>query len=145
MQVSGAALAYVVRGNPGLKCLNARGCRNLFQQQRYGKGENCSSHAHSCRELFLELSKTCKLEEFSLGWGFSHFSVEALGPAITSLKKIAVGLGASLSHDALTLLPMTCPLLESVILYFQVLLFNSVIATCKHEIANQSLTYASGA
>ncbi|XP_010654061.1 BTB/POZ domain-containing protein FBL11 isoform X2 [Vitis vinifera] len=119
--VSGAALAYVVRGNPGLKCLKARGCKNLFQQGSNGKGEECSSFSHSCKELYLELAKTCKLEEFSFGWGFSHFSLEALGPAITSLKKINMGLGASLSHDALTLLPTTCPFLESVILYFQVI------------------------
>lgn len=118
--VSGAALAYVVRGNPGLKCLKARGCKNLFQQGSNGKGEECS-FSHSCKELYLELAKTCKLEEFSFGWGFSHFSLEALGPAITSLKKINMGLGASLSHDALTLLPTTCPFLESVILYFQVI------------------------
>ena len=143
LQVSGAALAYVVRGNPGLKCLKARGCKNLFQQGSNGKGEECS-FSHSCKELYLELAKTCKLEEFSFGWGFSHFSLEALGPAITSLKKINMGLGASLSHDALTLLPTTCPFLESVILYFQVLFINVVDVACKNEIANQYLTYASG-
>ena len=101
----------------------------MFQKESTGKGNECSSLSHSCRELYLELSKACKLEEFSIGWGFSHFSLEALGPAITSLKKIKVGLGASLSHDALTLLPKTCPFLESVVLYFQVRLIDLVIVT----------------
>lgn len=115
LQVSGAALAYVIRRNPGLKCLEARGCKNLFQQESNGKGEE-----YSCGRLHVELAKT-KLEGFSLGWGLSHFSLEALGPAITSLKNISIGLGASLSHDELRLLPIACPFLESVILYFQVL------------------------
>ncbi|KAK9290248.1 hypothetical protein L1049_008415 [Liquidambar formosana] len=121
MQVSGAALTHIIRGNPGLKCLKARGCRNLFQQELNVEGGEFSSLYSSCKELYFELGKTCKLEEIALGWGFTCFSLEALKPAIMSLRTISVGLGGSLGEDALALLPTTCPLLESLILYFQVI------------------------
>ncbi|XP_057951547.1 BTB/POZ domain-containing protein FBL11 isoform X4 [Malania oleifera] len=114
--VSGAALYHVVRQNPALKHLKARGCKNLCEQKSEG-----SCYPHSFKEMYLELGKTCKLEEIALGWGFSYLSLEALKPAIESLRAITVGLGGSLGHDALILLPSICPLLESVILYFQVI------------------------
>lgn len=60
------------------------------------------------------------LEEIALGWGFSYSSLEALKPAITSLRKITVGLGGLLGEDGLRKLPTICPMLELIILYFQV-------------------------
>ncbi|XP_041024898.1 BTB/POZ domain-containing protein FBL11 isoform X4 [Juglans microcarpa x Juglans regia] len=117
--VSGAALAQIVHGNPGLKHLRARGCRNILQQETNTSVGEFSS-LYTCKELYLELGKKCKLEEVALGWGFSCFSVEALQPAIKSLRSITVGLGGSLGEDVLQQLSATCPMLESLILHFQV-------------------------
>ena len=61
------------------------------------------------------------LEEIALGWGFSYSSLEAVKPAISSLWKITVGLGGSLGEDTLGRLPDICPKLESITLYFQVI------------------------
>ncbi|XP_065857051.1 BTB/POZ domain-containing protein FBL11-like isoform X2 [Euphorbia lathyris] len=114
--ISGDALAHIVNLNPALKCLNTKDCKNLSQH-----GSNNSGLADSHRELFSELGKKCKLEKIVLGWGISWLSLEALKPAITSLREIQIGLGGSLNEDALRLLPTTCPMLESVVLYFQML------------------------
>lgn len=78
------------------------------------------SSSYSCRELHNEIGRTCVLEEIALGWGFSYSSLEALKPAVTSLRKITVGLGGSLGEDGLRKLPTISPMLESIILYFQV-------------------------
>ncbi|KAI3814130.1 hypothetical protein L1987_18877 [Smallanthus sonchifolius] len=110
-KVSAAAVAHVIGQNPGLKCLKARGCKNLLQQGSMTESKN----------VYFELGKLCKLDEISVGWGFSYLSLEALKPAISLLKAIEVGLGGFLCHDGLKLLPVTCPLLESVVLYFQVI------------------------
>lgn len=118
----------MVHGNSGLKYLNARGCKNLFQQESNGRGIEFSSYP--CAELFAELGRTCKLEEIVLGWGFSFLSLEVLKPAIKLLHSITVGLGGSLGEDALRLLPTTCPMLESVVLYFQVLFAEKVEILC---------------
>lgn len=121
LQVSGVVLAEIVQGNPGLKHFRARGCRNMLQQEtNTSQGEFSSSY--TCKELYLELGKKCKLEEVALGWGFSCFSAEALQPAIKSLRSINVGLGGSLGEDVLQRLCATCPMLESLILHFQVLI-----------------------
>ncbi|KAB1221289.1 BTB/POZ domain-containing protein FBL11 [Morella rubra] len=116
--VSGTALAQIVRSNPGLKCLKARGCRNMFQQESNTPGGEFSSLSIS-KDLYLELGKKCKLEEIAVGWGFSCFSVEALQHAMMPLRSITVGLGGSLGEDALRKLSATFPMLESLILHFQ--------------------------
>lgn len=121
LQVSGAALAWIVRGNPGLKCLKVRGCRHMFQPESSTSGGEFSS-SYTFKELYVELGKKCRLEEIALGWGFSYFSLEALQPAIMSLRSITVGLGGSLGENGLKQLSATCPMLESVILHFQVLI-----------------------
>ncbi|KAL5743171.1 hypothetical protein ACOSP7_029903 [Xanthoceras sorbifolium] len=118
--ISGPALAHIVRGNSGLKYLNARGCKNLFQQKSDTRGVEFS-FPYSSEELFTDLGRTCKLEEIALGWGFSYFALEALKPGFTSLKSITVGLGGSLGESGLGLLPITCPMLESVNLHFQMI------------------------
>lgn len=128
-QISGAALNHVVCTNPGLKCLNARGCKNLFQPENT-KMEAKMPSSYSCEELFIELGKTCRLEEIALGWGLSYFSLQALKPAILSLRAMTVGLGGTLPEDSLRLLPTTCPLLESLVLYFQVSNLSLTMLSC---------------
>lgn len=131
-QVSSIALAHIVSTNPGLYCLEAKGCRNLFQQKSKMEDRDIPSFQYSCEEWCNELAKTCKLEEIALGWGFSCCSLEALKPAIATLKVVTVGLGASLGQDAVELLPTICPLLEEVILYFQVPYSRDSVAVVHH-------------
>ncbi|KAE8671654.1 BTB/POZ domain-containing protein FBL11, putative isoform 2 [Hibiscus syriacus] len=116
--ISGAVLNFVVQTNPGLKCLNAGGCKNLFRSENTKKEAHCYS-SYSGEELFMGLGKTCRLEEIALGWGLSYSSLQDLKPAILSLRALIVGLGGALPEDALRLLPTTCPFLESLVLYFQ--------------------------
>ncbi|RDY08801.1 BTB/POZ domain-containing protein FBL11, partial [Mucuna pruriens] len=119
-KISGAALAYVIHGNPSLKCLKARDCPNLFL------GDNCienreSSFSSLHEKLHAELGRMCRLEEIEFGWGFSSFSLSVLEPALMSLKTINIGLGGMLGEDALKRLHAICPLLETIILHFQVI------------------------
>ncbi|XP_058739076.1 BTB/POZ domain-containing protein FBL11 [Vicia villosa] len=119
-KISEAALSYVIHGNPNLKSLKARGCQNLLKgDSSIEKRESGFSSLHE--ELHAELGKKCRLEELEFGWGFSSFSLSALEPALTSLKTISVGLGGMLGEDALRQLPEICPLLETIILHFQVI------------------------
>lgn len=113
-------MGHVVRRNPLLKCLIARGCRHLLQEEN-DILENSPVLSYICPVLYYELGKSCNLEEISLGWGFSFFSLEALRPAIKMLRTFIVGLGGSLGEDGLKLVPAFCPLLETLILYFQVM------------------------
>ncbi|KAH1258753.1 BTB/POZ domain-containing protein FBL11 [Glycine max] len=126
-KISGAALAHIIHGNPSLKCLRARGCQNLFP------GNNCiekrkSSFPSLHEKLHAELGKMCRLEEIEFGWGFSSFSLSALEPLLMSLKTINIGLGGTLGEDALKQLPAICPLLETIILHFQVIIIFPVIS-----------------
>jgi hypothetical protein len=122
LQISEAALSYVIHRHPNLKSLKARGCTNLLKGDSSIEKRECSfSSLHD--ELHAELGKKCRLEEIEFGWGFSSFSLSALEPALMSLKTINVGLGAMLGEDALRELPVICPLLETIILYFQVIIF----------------------
>ncbi|KAL2345200.1 hypothetical protein Fmac_006485 [Flemingia macrophylla] len=119
-KISGAALAYVIHGNPLLKSLKARDCQNLFH------GDNCvekreSSFSSFHEKVNAELGKLCRLEEIEFGWGFSSFSLSAFEPTLMSLKTINIGLGGMLGEDALKRLPAICPLLETIILHFQVI------------------------
>lgn len=114
-------MGHVVRGNPLLKCLIARGCRHLLQEENDILGNS--------PVLYYELGKSCNLEEISLGWGFSFFSLEALRPAIKMLRTFIVGLGGSLGKDGLKLVPTFCPWLETLILYFQVIVNAKVLGS----------------
>ncbi|KAL5728812.1 hypothetical protein ACHQM5_001852 [Ranunculus cassubicifolius] len=109
--VSRAALAQIIGRNSGLKRIKLRGCKYL-----------CHNEGNALSYVFSK----CKLEDVEFGWGFSSPSIENLGPAIRSLRYLTLGLGASLSEQELILLPTLCPLLESVILKFQVLSDNIV-------------------
>ncbi|XP_010553377.1 PREDICTED: BTB/POZ domain-containing protein FBL11 isoform X2 [Tarenaya hassleriana] len=116
--VSRPALAHVISKNYGLKCLKARGCKTLLQVD---SDRNSADFFFSWfgQELVNGLDKRCGLEELEMGWGFSYSSFESMRPAITFLRSISLGLGGSLGEHSLKLLPSACPLLESVIFYFQ--------------------------
>ncbi|GFP88113.1 BTB/POZ domain-containing protein fbl11 [Phtheirospermum japonicum] len=116
-EVRSAVLCHVIYRNPGLKILKMRGCRNLLQQE----SELCNPSSHNPEEFYSVLGNLCKLEEIEVGWGFSFFSLGALKPALRTLRTFVVGLGGSLGPDGLNLLPTICPMLETLILYFQVI------------------------
>lgn len=134
-KVSAAAVAHVINRNPGLKCLKARGCNNLLQNESKSKTEGGEFLQFPSNDLYFMLGKACKLDEISVGWGFSYLSLETLKPSISLLKAIEVGLGGSLGQNGLRLLPEICPLLESVVLYFQVIsddLIVNLLESLKH-------------
>lgn len=111
------ALAFIMRRNSNVKCLKATGCQNLHQHgSSWTHGAAKSHHV-----LSAELGRIPALEEVALGWGFSTTSLDKLETAIGKLRAISLGLGASLDHDSLSVLPRICPLLERVILTFQVI------------------------
>ncbi|XP_042482383.1 BTB/POZ domain-containing protein FBL11 isoform X3 [Macadamia integrifolia] len=139
--VSETSLIHIIRRNPGLRLFKARGCRNLCHggsRQEEGKLTSEVLSYHGCspgEDMYFELGRKCMLEEAAFGWGFSPFSLKHLGPAIKSLRAIAVGLGASFGHYELTLLHETCPMLESVVLHFQVIsdvIVKSIVESLKH-------------
>ncbi|GFS28914.1 ubiquitin-protein ligase [Actinidia rufa] len=74
----------------------------------------------------LDVSDT-KVSDAALGHiisrnpGLKCLKAKGCKEFVSPEKAITVGLGAALGHDALELLPTTCPLLEEVILYFQVI------------------------
>ena len=114
------ALTSVVRQNPGVRILKATGCRNLHQP-------NCDdwmlTGGASFEDLLCELSKSCVMEEMAFGWGFSCLTMKELEPAVRKLRGVTLGMGASPGHYVLCELPKMCPLLESVILIFQVITY----------------------
>ncbi|XP_008788422.2 BTB/POZ domain-containing protein FBL11 isoform X2 [Phoenix dactylifera] len=130
--VSMQALTSVVRQNPGVRILKATGCRNLHQP-------NCDglmlTGGASFEDLLHELSKSCIMEELAFGWGFSCLTMKELEPAMRKLRGITLGIGASPGHYVLCALPKMCPLLESVILIFQVIsdsILRSILESLKH-------------
>ncbi|XP_042436539.1 BTB/POZ domain-containing protein FBL11-like isoform X1 [Zingiber officinale] len=115
--VSLEALSLVIRRNPDIRCLKATGCTNLNQCV----GENLVLTSYNdIRDHFFEVTRHCILEEIAFGWGFSSLSVEE--PLhLNCLRGITIGLGASPGHHMLNALPKICPMLQSVILIFQVI------------------------
>lgn len=75
----------------------------------------------TCEDIFCELGKKFALEEIAIGWGLSSSQLEMIKPSITKLRALTLGLGASIDNHALCAIPGICPLLESVILNFQVI------------------------
>ncbi|KAJ0973435.1 hypothetical protein J5N97_021394 [Dioscorea zingiberensis] len=116
-KVSMQALAFIMRSNPNVKYLKATGCKNLHQ---HGSNSRIPGVEASHYDLLAELARIPTMEEAALGWGFSTMALEKLETTFGKLKAITLGLGASLDHDALCVLPEICPLLERVILTFQV-------------------------
>ncbi|XP_006410814.2 BTB/POZ domain-containing protein FBL11 isoform X2 [Eutrema salsugineum] len=144
-KISNMALARVISENPNLKSLKARGCKNLLQLQIEGRSESFSQLVSS-QEVYECLSKGSGLEELEIGWGFCYFSLESLRPAVSFLRAISVGLGASLGEDALKLLSSACPLLESIVLYFQEIsdsALTSIVTSLKH-LQELALSYCFG-
>ncbi|CAL9770597.1 unnamed protein product [Musa acuminata subsp. burmannicoides] len=129
--VSMQALTSVVRRNTGIRCLKATGCTKLNRPDTY---DLASAVTANHKGYLFELSQHCILEEVAFGWGFSILSVEELVP-LSRLRCITIGLGASPGHHVLCLLPKMCPLLESVILIFQVIsdsIFRSIQESLKN-------------
>lgn len=123
--ISRDALSRLVINNPGLRCLDARGCKKLRADQiKHNDDSLCSD---PCNNLFSLLGLECKLEELAVGWGVSFFSLNAMGPALRFLKAVNVGLGGSLGPEGLTLLCTLSPLLESIIILFQMICDTFVI------------------
>ncbi|KAG2285469.1 hypothetical protein Bca52824_045073 [Brassica carinata] len=128
--ISSMVLTCVISKNSNLKSLKARGCKNLIQSET----------------VFNSLSKGSGLEELEIGWGFTYLSLVSLRPAVSSLRAISVGLGASLGEDGLKLLPSACPLLESIVLYFQEIsdsALTSIVTSLKH-LEELALSYCFG-
>ena len=117
VQVSTQALTYIIKRNPHMRCLKATCYRNLH---KFNCSSTSSTSSSTCEDLFCELGKRRDLEEVAFGWGFSSFQLEVLKPAISKLKAITVGLGASPDNHTLYVIPEVCPQLESIILIFQV-------------------------
>ncbi|KMT06840.1 hypothetical protein BVRB_7g159950 isoform A [Beta vulgaris subsp. vulgaris] len=117
--VSRDALSHMLIKNPDLRYLEAKGCKQLCTNNI--KHEEDSLYMNPCDKLFHVSGLECKLEELAIGWGFSFFSLHSIGPVMTSLKTINVGLGGSLGPEGLTLLCTLCPLLESITILFQVI------------------------
>ncbi|XP_031129352.1 BTB/POZ domain-containing protein FBL11 isoform X1 [Ipomoea triloba] len=126
-KVSGSAVAQVIRRNLGLKCFIARDCRNFLQEESKSVTEKSNAFSYHYSELYYELGKSCQLEEIAVGWGFSFFSLEVLRPAIRMLRTIIIGLGGSFGEDGLKMLPTLCPWLETLILYFQQVISDSIM------------------
>ncbi|XP_075510046.1 BTB/POZ domain-containing protein FBL11 isoform X1 [Primulina tabacum] len=145
-KVSCNALSRVICRNLDLKFLKTRGCTQLVQEQIGTKETKLCLSSFSPKELFSDLGKSCQLEEIELGWGFSFLSFGALKPAIRTLRTLTIGLGASLGLEGLKLIPITCPLLEMVVLYFQVISDSAItklIKTLPH-LRSLSLCYCFG-
>lgn len=126
-KVCGPSLVHVVSHNHGLKSLIARGCKHLLQDESSREGTEFSGSLYTSVQLYSQLCRSCKLDELVVGWGFSFFSLETLKPAVSSLKTLVVGLGGYLGQDGLQLLPAFCPLLEKLMIYFQVISDSIVI------------------
>ncbi|KAF3337341.1 BTB/POZ domain-containing protein FBL11 isoform X3 [Carex littledalei] len=127
-KVSMVGLRPLIRRNHNLRCLKATGCTNLHQ-------ELTTNSAFS--PLLCELIDNCThLEEVAFGWGFSLFSVlieEML--VFSTVRELTLGLGASPGLQFLHCLPILCPLIESLVLRFQVTsddVIRNLLASLKH-------------
>lgn len=134
------ALTSVVRRNPGIRCLKATGCTKLNRHDTY---DLASAVTANYKGYLFELSQHCVLEEVAFGWGFSILSVEELVP-LSRLRCITIGLGASPGHHVLCMLPKMCPLLESVILIFQVTPFHLFATGCLFFNCLQQVLFSTG-
>ncbi|CAL1373049.1 unnamed protein product [Linum trigynum] len=143
--ISRACLVHIVRANPMLKSLKVRGCRNLIPQEDITRKSELAS-SYPIVDVYAELGERCMLEEISLGWGFTCSSFQALKPAIASLKSLTIGLGASLSEDTLRQLPITCPMLDVIVLYFQLISDDTIasITTSLRHLQTLALSYCLG-
>ncbi|PKU84509.1 BTB/POZ domain-containing protein FBL11 [Dendrobium catenatum] len=118
--------------NPEMRSLRGTGCSKLH----HGGDQNLAyTHRTEFQDFLDELGKRCMLEELALGWGFSSIGLERLQPAFRNLRILYVGLGAEMDHHLLCLVPKICPLLESLVLRFQVIyddIVRSILESLKH-------------
>ncbi|KAK9126460.1 hypothetical protein Scep_015306 [Stephania cephalantha] len=112
--VSSAAVTYVIKRNADLRCFKSIGCRNLCRT-------DLSNGCMRAEQMYVEMGEICNLEDVAFGWGFSSLSLIGLGSAMRSLRAMRVGLGASLNECVLMELSSTCPLLEQLVLKFQII------------------------
>ncbi|XP_020680084.1 BTB/POZ domain-containing protein FBL11 isoform X7 [Dendrobium catenatum] len=130
--VSMQSLNYVIKRNPEMRSLRGTGCSKLH----HGGDQNLAyTHRTEFQDFLDELGKRCMLEELALGWGFSSIGLERLQPAFRNLRILYVGLGAEMDHHLLCLVPKICPLLESLVLRFQVIyddIVRSILESLKH-------------
>ncbi|KAF3779054.1 BTB/POZ domain-containing protein [Nymphaea thermarum] len=125
--VSRNGLAYIIRRNPKLIVLKAKGCRQLSSSDGRLRSVGCMPKYDFVGSTTdgdnpdHALSRVFTWEELRLGWGFYPSSLKILEPSIQMLKAINVGVGAQLGELAVASLPKLCPLLESVSLCFQVI------------------------
>ncbi|KAK9127687.1 hypothetical protein Syun_016484 [Stephania yunnanensis] len=112
--VSCAAVTYVIKRNADLRCFKSIGCRNLCRT-------DLSNGCMRAEQMYVEMGEICNLEDVAFGWGFSSLSLIGLGSAMRSLRAMRVGLGASLNEFVLMELSNTCPLLEQLVLKFQII------------------------
>ncbi|XP_051148897.1 BTB/POZ domain-containing protein FBL11 isoform X3 [Andrographis paniculata] len=145
-EVSGAALSHIICRNPHLKSLKARGCRHLLPQEVDAHETKTCMLSDTIEEWYSVLGRSCKLEEIELGWGITYFSLRALEPALRTLRTLVVGVGGSLGEDGLKLLPSCCQMLETLVLYFQVIsdsTLTSILSSLPH-LRNLALCYCLG-
>ncbi|CAN6438740.1 unnamed protein product [Victoria cruziana] len=125
--VSRNGLAYIIRRNPKMVVLKAKGCTQLSSSEcrlhgvGYPPKDDFISTANDEDNLDHALSRIFTWEELRLGWGFYPSSLKILEASIQTLRAIEVGVGAQLGELAVASLPKLCPLLESVSLCFQVI------------------------
>ncbi|KAK9153752.1 hypothetical protein Sjap_001232 [Stephania japonica] len=126
--VSSAAVTYVIKRNPGLRCFKSIDSRNLCATE-------LSNGCLRAEQLYVEMGELCNLEDVAFGWGFSSLSLIGLGSAMRSLRAMTVGLGASLNECVLMELSNTCPLLELLVLKFQIIsddIVKSIVESLRH-------------
>lgn len=120
-QISINGLLYIIKRNSTLRSLKTRDCR-MLNSLSVGTS-SCELPLYCSRpnvDLYQELRHGCTWEYLECGWGFHSHSLESLRPSISILRSISIGLGSSLCERTLFSLTEFCPLLEIVILKFQV-------------------------
>ncbi|CAM0885363.1 unnamed protein product [Alopecurus aequalis] len=115
--VSMVSLAPVLRRNSNLSCLKTAGCRNLL----FEHGEVQSVSGNKYGGFLQEITSTCCLEDVEMGWAFRPIRIDDLIPSFNKIRRITVGLGTTLPENILHSLPKICPLLDSLVLRFQVI------------------------
>ncbi|KAF0893759.1 hypothetical protein E2562_029655 [Oryza meyeriana var. granulata] len=115
--VSMVSLAPVIRRNSNLRCLKAAGCHNLLFE--HGEVDLMSGNMYG--DFLQEITSTCCLEDVEMGWAFCPIRVTTLIPSFSKVRKMTVGLGTTLAENILCALPEICPLLESLVLRFQLI------------------------
>ncbi|CAA6660715.1 unnamed protein product [Spirodela intermedia] len=127
--VSFRALCHVIKRNPDLRMLRVSGCWNFYNTEGVA---STSTSEGSSEDLFRELNEKCLLEEVAFGWGFTSSSLFKGKNAFARVRTMSIGLGASLD---ISLLPEICPLIDTLVLKFQVISdsdLRSILKSLRH-------------